>query len=109
MRCTPKVLDTEHKPICFHFLTVFKLEFLSLLSTLAVFLPVSFLRRPVFPRPLLFWFFLSCHPFSLSVRRRAAVNWHQQFVGPLCLRPGRGGRREECKATAHRASQLKTS
>ena len=40
---------------------------------------------------------LSSHPFNLSVRRRAALTWHQQFVGPLCLRPGRSGRREASK------------
>ena len=37
MRCKPKILDTKHGPICFHFLPFFKLEFLSLLSPLIVF------------------------------------------------------------------------
>ena len=56
MRCKPKVLDTKHRPICFRLLPVFKLEFLSLLSTLIVFCLVFFLRGPVLPRPLFFCF-----------------------------------------------------
>ena len=58
MRCKPKVLDTKHRPICFHFLPAFKLEFLSLLSW---FLPRRFPPPSSFSSPPSLLVFVS-HP-----------------------------------------------
>ena len=61
MRCKLKVLDTKHRPICFHFLPVFKIEFLSLLSNLIACLPRLFPPPSSFSSPPSLLFFVS-HP-----------------------------------------------
>ena len=62
-RCKPEVLDTKHRPICFHFLPVFKLEFLSPLSTLIGFWPPLFPPPSSFSSPPSLLFFVS-HPIQ---------------------------------------------
>ena len=69
MRCKPRVLHTKHRPICFHFLPVFRFEFLSLLSTLIAVLPRIFPPPSSFSSPpFLLFCFLSLIPSLQSFR-----------------------------------------
>ena len=61
MRCKPNVLDTKHRPSCFHFLPVFTLEFLSRLSALLVVVARLFPPQSSFSSPPSLFFFDS-HP-----------------------------------------------
>ena len=85
--CKPKVLDTKHRPICFHLLPVCKLEFLSLLSTLIVFFASSrFSTAQLFLAPLSFCFLTLLPPLqsfraTVSCSKLApAVRWPSLFA-----------------------------